>query len=146
IDVVIGTSATARPRVNPSSIGNAYMDISLPVQRNLKAHNAFCFDVTSVACAGFLYASVVARGLLATGGVRNVLVVCAESPQAILNFKYKNSALFGAGAAAAVWQSSAGEEGSDKGILDAVLRADGRYYDAFDIDENDKMVMRGGVL
>ncbi|MEC4019143.1 3-oxoacyl-ACP synthase III family protein [Streptomyces sp. H27-D2] len=143
IDVVIGTSATARPRVNPSSMGNNYMDISLPVQRQLGAHDAFCFDVTSVACAGFLYASVVARGLLATMGLRNALVVCAESPKAILNFRYKNSALFGAGAAAAVW--TVPEDGRN-GMLDVALRADGRYYDAFDIDEQDKMVMRGGVL
>ena len=151
VDVVIGTSATARPRVNPSSIGNNYMDISLPLQKQLGARDAFCFDVTAVACAGFLYASVMARGLLASMDVRTVLVVCAESPRAILNFGFKNSALFGAGAAAAVWQrgetTASGEDApGGSGIVDAVLRADGRYYDAFDIDENDKMVMRGGIL
>lgn len=152
VDVIVGTSATARPRANPSSIGNNYMDISLPVQRQLGARDAFAFDVTAVACAGFLYASVVARGLLATTGARTALVVCAESPRAILNFGFKNSALFGAGAAAAVWRRGdsvgGGADGlpTRSGLIDVVLRADGRYYDAFDIDENDKMVMRGGVL
>lgn len=152
VDVIIGTSATARPRANPSSLGNNYMDISLPVQSQLGAREAFCFDVTAVACAGFLYASVVARGLLATGQARTMLVVCAESPRAILNFDFRNSALFGAGAAAAVWRigesTGAGADGLSArgGLIDVVLRADGRYYDAFDIDENDKMVMRGGIL
>lgn len=152
VDLIVGTSATARPRANPSSLGNNYMDISLPVQRQLGAHGAYCFDVTAVACAGFLYASVVARGLLATTGARTALVVCAESPRDILDFRYKNSALFGAGAAAAVWRRGesvgAGTDGlpSRSGLIDIVLHSDGRYYDVFDIDENDKMVMRGGVL
>ncbi|MFD8961328.1 ketoacyl-ACP synthase III, partial [Streptomyces anulatus] len=33
IDLVIGTTSTTRPRVNPSSATNNYMDISLPLQK-----------------------------------------------------------------------------------------------------------------
>jgi len=141
VDVLIGTSATARPRTNPTAPGNNYMDVSLPVQRLIEATSAFCFDVTAVACAGFLYGSVVARSLLHDLGARTALVVCAENPKPILNFRYRNSALFGAGAAAAVWTTEGAVAGG--GLLDAVLRADGRHYDAFDIDDEDKMIMKG---
>ncbi|MBV9380041.1 MAG: ketoacyl-ACP synthase III [Streptosporangiaceae bacterium] len=142
LDVIIGTTATARPRTNPSSAGSNYMDISLPLQRELGAHAAFCFDVTAVACAGFLYSSVLAGTMLSALSARNVLVVCAESPERILNFRYRNSVLFGAGAAAAVWHRSP----SHPGLLDAVLRADGRHFGAFDIDEDDKMIMDGRLV
>lgn len=140
VDLVIGTSATTRPRVNPSSVGNRYMDISLPLQKQLGATRAACFDVGAVACAGFLYGSMVASSLLAMHHGQTALIVCAENPRPILNFDYRYSALFGAGAAAAVWQRCEPGEG---GLLDVVVRSDGRHYDVFDIDDQDKVVMRG---
>lgn len=139
IDLVIGTTSTTRPRANPSSADNNYMDISLPLQHQVGLTNAACLDVGAVACAGFIYSSAVACSLLATLNARNILVVCAENPKPILNFDYKYSVLFGAGAAAAVWSS----DNAEPGLIDVVLRADGSYYSAFDIDENDKMIMRG---
>lgn len=139
IDLVIGTTSTTRPRVNPSSATNRYMDISLPLQAQAGLVNATCFDVGAVACAGFLYGSAVAASMLPTMGYRHALVVCAENPRPILNFDYRYSALFGAGAAAAVW--SPGRAGS--GLLDVVLHADGSYFGAFDIDDDDKMIMKG---
>jgi len=142
VDVLIGTSATARPRVNPTAHGNNYMDLSLPVQRLLGLERVVCFDVTAVACAGFLYASQVARSLLWSMDLETALVVCAENPKPILDFRYRNSALFGAGAAAAVWRRTDGP-GS---VADTVLRADPEHYGAFDIDERDRMVMRGKMI
>ncbi|MDQ1295812.1 MAG: 3-oxoacyl-[acyl-carrier-protein] synthase [Actinomycetota bacterium] len=139
IDLVIGTTATTRPRTNPSSATNRYMDISLPLQRQAGLRKAFCFDITAVACAGFLYGSLVAGSLMGSLGLRNALVVCAENPKPILNFDYRYSALFGAGSAAAVW--SAGEAGT--GLLDTVLHSDGNYFDVFDIDDDDTMMMKG---
>lgn len=139
IDLVIGTTSTTRPRVNPSSRKNRYMDISLPLQAESGLSRALCFDVTSVACAGFLYASTVASSVLAALGLRHALVVCAENPFPILNFDYRYSALFGAGAAAAVW--SAGD-GPGR-LADVVLHADGSHFGAFDIDDDDKMLMKG---
>ncbi|MFD7508704.1 ketoacyl-ACP synthase III [Streptomyces sp. NPDC059853] len=141
IDLVIGTTSTTRPRSNPSSATNNYMDISLPLQELAGLKRAACFDIGAVACAGFMYSSTVAASLLPAMGLRNVLVVCAENPRPILNFDYRYSALFGAGAAAAVW--SAAPEGGQSGLLDVVLHADGSYFGAFDIDENDKMLMKG---
>lgn len=139
IDLVVGTTATTRPRTNPSSATNRYMDISLPLQRQAGLHNAFCFDVTAVACAGFLFSSVVATSLLRSLGLRHALVVCAENPKPILNFNYRYSALFGAGSAAAVWSAA----DTDGGLLDVVLHSDGRYFDVFDIDDDDTMMMKG---
>jgi 3-oxoacyl-[acyl-carrier-protein] synthase III len=139
IDLVVGTTSTTRARANPSSATNRYMDISLPLQKQAGLHSAFCFDVSAVACAGFLYSSVVACALMAALGGSNALIVCAESPKPILNFDYRYSVLFGAGAAAAVWRRTDG----DSGLVDAVFSSDGRYFDAFDIDDHDKMIMRG---
>ncbi|UGY94139.1 3-oxoacyl-ACP synthase III family protein [Streptomyces gobiensis] len=145
IDVILGTSATSRPRVNPTSPGNNYMDVALPVQHRLAARQAMCLDVMGVACAGFLHASAVAQGLISTAGHRNVLVVCAENPKPILNFSYRNSVLFGGGAAAGVWRAD--DSGTGPGGMHAVtLHSDATHYDAFDIDEQDKMVMKGKVV
>jgi len=139
VDLLIGTTATARPRTNPSSATNRYMDISLPLQEQAGLKNAFCFDVTAVACAGFLYTSLAATSLLHTLGLRNAVVVCAENPRPILNLDYRYSALFGAGAAAAVWTRQEGY----RGLLDVVLHSDGQYFDVFDIDDDDTMMMKG---
>ncbi len=148
IDVILGTSATSRPRVNPTSPGNNYMDVALPVQHRLAAHRAMCMDVMGVACAGFLHASAVARGLISTAGHRNVLIVCAENPKPILNFSYRNSVLFGGGAAAAVWRAadSGADDTSADGMHAVTLHSDATHYDAFDIDAQDKMMMKGKVV
>lgn len=142
VDVIIGTSATVRPRTNPSTASNSYMDIALPLQGRLAAGNAFTFDVSGMACAGFLHASAIARSLLASGAHDTVLVVCAENPEPILNFEYRNSALFGGGAAAGVWRRAA--EGD--GLHEVVLHSDPEHYSAFDIDPQDKMLMKGKVV
>ncbi|WP_046469376.1 3-oxoacyl-ACP synthase III family protein [Allosalinactinospora lopnorensis] len=142
VDVIIGTSATARPRVNPTTAGNRYMDVAQPLQHRLGASRAFSFDVTAVACSGFLHTSVVARAVLSTMNVQTVLVVCAENPRPILNFGYRNAALFGAGAAAGVWRRASGPTG----LHGVTLRTEPRYYDAFDIDDDDKMLMKGKVV
>ncbi|WP_165987578.1 3-oxoacyl-ACP synthase III family protein [Streptomyces sp. YIM 98790] len=144
VDLIVGTSATARPRVNPTAPGNNYMDIALPVQRRLGARRAACLDVTGVACAGFLSASATARGLLGTlPSARTALVVCAENPRPILNFSYRNAVLFGGGAAAGLWRRA---EDARDGMHALALHSDASHYDAFDIDEEDKMVMHGKVV
>ncbi len=149
IDAIIGTSATSRPRVNPTSPGNNYMDVALPVQRRIGAGTAMCLDVMGVACAGFMHASLVARGLIATAQARNVLVVCAENPRPILNFSFRNSVLFGGGAAAAVWRADVAlqEPGQlSDGLHALTLSSDATHYDAFDIDSQDKMLMKGRLV
>jgi hypothetical protein len=140
VDLVIGTSSTTRPGINPSSAENRYMDISLPLQAAAGLTNAACFDVSAVACAGFIYGSALAASMMMSMGYKNVLVVCAENPKPILSFDYKYSALFGAGAAAALLRPAVDGE---QGLVDFVLHSDGRHYGAFDIDDAGKMLMHG---
>ena len=130
VDVLIGTTSTTRPKINPSTLSNNYMDIALPLQPHLGA------------CAGFVYSSAVAVSLLATLGKKTALVVCAENPRPILNFDYKYSALFGGGATASVWTIG----GDMQGLQDVVLHADGRYFNAFDIDDNHKIMIKGNLI
>lgn len=140
IDILICTSSTARPVVNPSTFDNKYMDIAPPLQHAVGLINAFCFDLTAVACLGFVECSMTASSLLAALNKKNALVVCVESPSKILNYKYKNSTLFGAGAAAVIWKKCEKEENK---LIDVVMHSDGSYFNAFDIDDNNKIIMKG---
>lgn len=142
VDLIVGTSATARPRVNPTMQGNGYTDVAMPVQQAIGATRATCLDVAGTACAGFQAASTVVEGLLRTTEARRALVVCAENPLPILSRSHRNSVLFGSGAAAATWEVVPGR-GS---VRAAVLRTDARHLGAFDIDDDDKMVMKGQVV
>lgn len=140
IDILICTSSTVRPIVNPSTNENQLMDIMPPLQKKLGVFNAFGYDLTAVACLGFVNSSLAASSLAHSLDKKNALVVCVESPKGILNFKFKNSTLFGAGAAAAVWKTCRKE---DSDIIDITLHSDGRYYQDFDIDEENKIMMKG---
>lgn len=142
LDAIIGTSATVRPSTNPSTSTNRYMEIALPLQGRLGATYATSFDVSGTACAGFLFASAIARDLILGSGLETVLVACAEKPEPILNFKYRNSTLFGGGAAVGIWQGSNGEPG----LEEVVLRTDPTHYAAFNIDDEAKMIMKGNVV
>lgn len=143
IDVLIGTSATTRAVFNPSTSYNKYMDMAPPLQAELNAKNAFTFDISGVACLGFIDASTVAVSLLSSMNLNTALVVCAESPKKVLNFKYKNSTLFGAGAAAAVWKR---KESGESGLIDVTMHSDGSYFNAFDIDQENNILMKGKVI
>jgi 3-oxoacyl-[acyl-carrier-protein] synthase-3 len=83
------------------------------------------FDVAA-ACSGFLYGANVARGLVATGAAKNVLVIGAETLSRIVDYGDRSSCiLFGDGAGAAVF-SSEFERGE---LLPGVMQADGSGYD-----------------
>jgi 3-oxoacyl-[acyl-carrier-protein] synthase III len=131
IDIVICTSSTTRPVVNPSTRYNRYMDIAPPLQAALGAKKAFAFDVSGVACMGFLNSSAAAVSLLSSLNL---------NPKPILNFKYKNSTLFGAGAAGAVWKKTPNKE---SGFIDIVIHSDGSHFSAFDIDDDNNIIMKG---
>lgn len=140
IDLLICTSSTTRATFNPSTKHNKYMDVAPPLQAELGLEKAFVFDISSVACAGFIDASIAAASILNSMNKKNALVVCVENPKPILNFKYKNSTLFGAGAVAAVWQAC---EQNESDLIDVVLHSDGTHFNDFDIDDNNKILMKG---
>ena len=100
-------------------------DMSFPataclVQHMLGAKNAACFDV-SAACAGFVYAMVMAEQFLSKGVYKNALIVGAEKLSAVTDWKDRNTCvLFGDGAGAAVLAPV-----SNGGILASTLGSDG---------------------
>lgn len=110
IDVIISSSIT------PDYF---YPTIACTVQDELGADNAFCWNL-GAACSGFVYALDVARGYLATGAARNVLIVCAENMSKSLDFTDRSTCvLFGDGAGAALVQKSGG-------LYASCMKSDGR--------------------
>ena len=112
VDAIIVSTATP-DRLLPS--------VACEVQAALGATGAFALDVDA-ACPGWVYALVVAEGLLAAGTARRVLVIGAEKLSAITDYTDRSTAvLFGDAAGAVVLEPSDGE----RGMLSAVLGADG---------------------
>ncbi|MCX5763464.1 MAG: ketoacyl-ACP synthase III [Gemmatimonadetes bacterium] len=111
-------------------LGTASPDRLLPataveIQAALGATHAVAFDL-SAACSGWLYASQVAEGLMATGGYETVLVIGAELLSRIINWKDRNTCvIFGDGAGATIMKRSTNE----RGILSAYMRSDGALAD-----------------
>jgi len=90
------------------------------VQAVLGAKNAVCFDI-SAACAGFVYATIVAQQFIASGNYKNALVIGAEVLSSITDWKDRSTCvLFGDGAGAAVLS-----EVKSGGILSTYLGSDG---------------------
>ena len=90
------------------------------VQANLGAKNAVCFDI-SAACAGFVYAIIVAQQFIARGTYKNALVVGTEVLSSITDWDDRSTCvLFGDGAGAAVLS-----EVKSGGILSTYLGSDG---------------------
>jgi 3-oxoacyl-[acyl-carrier-protein] synthase III len=108
--------ATATPdRLLPST--------ACDLQALLGADKAAAFDI-SAACPGFIFATAVAEGLIASGQSENVLVVGAEKLSTITDFQDRSTAiLFGDGAGAAIVRRASG---NGRGILSTFLRSDGK--------------------
>ena len=98
------------------------------VQHNLGSTKAIAFDV-SAACSGFLYAMSIASDMIASGAIKNALIIGAEKLSAFVNWSDRNTCvLFGDGAGAAVLKPATentgkilsmeiGTDGSQTGIL-----------------------------
>lgn len=98
------------------------------IQDMLKAQPVFAFDITA-GCSGFIYALEVARGLLALGQTKAILVIGTEKLTSVVDWTDRNCVLFGDAAGAAVVTL---EEDSQcrRGIIDSELFADGSGADA----------------
>jgi len=95
------------------------------IQHRLGATRAAAFDI-GAACSGFLYGMTVARGLIASGTARHVLLIGAETLSRIVDYSDRTSCiLFGDGAGAAVL-SSEFERGE---VLPSRIFSDGSGYD-----------------
>ena len=105
--------AIADAAIDPTEIdlilcATATPDYAIPptapiIQEQIGAVRAAAFDV-SAACAGFLYGSAVAFGMLQTGVYRRVLVIGAETLTRVTDYEDRSTAiLFGDGAGAAIY-------------------------------------------
>ncbi|MEY8000785.1 beta-ketoacyl-ACP synthase III [Clostridium sp. Mt-5] len=111
IDLIILATATPDSFI-PST--------SCIVQKNIKAVNATCFDI-SAACSGFIYGMDIAAQFIRTGRFNTVLVIGAETLSKIIDWQDRNTCiLFGDGASAAILQS-----GNEEEILSIYTGSDG---------------------
>lgn len=100
------------------------------LQAALGATNAAAFDIAA-ACPGFVYATGIAEGLIATGNHRHVLILGAERLSTITDWQDRSTAvLFGDGAGAAIVRRA---DGNGRGILSTYLGADGRLAELLHI-------------
>ncbi|HDZ16554.1 MAG TPA: ketoacyl-ACP synthase III [Methylophaga aminisulfidivorans] len=113
IDLII-VATTTPTRIFPSTA-------SL-LQEKLNIHGCPAFDIQAV-CTGFVYALTVADKFIKTGGVKNVLIVGAETISRIIDWTDRNTCvLFGDGAGAVILQAS-----DEPGIISTHIHSDGSY-------------------
>jgi 3-oxoacyl-[acyl-carrier-protein] synthase III len=105
------------------------------VQCNLGITRGAAFDLQAV-CSGFVYAVSVANTMLITGMHKRALVIGAETFSRILDWEDRTTCvLFGDGAGAVVLEAQAGTgDMSDRGVLTAHLRSDGRHREKLYVD------------
>jgi 3-oxoacyl-[acyl-carrier-protein] synthase III len=95
------------------------------VQKELKANNAFAYDINA-ACSGFLYGLDLADKYIRADHAMKVLVIGAETLSAKINWQDRNTCiLFGDGAGAAVF----GYSESSRGVIGSHLRSDGSLWE-----------------
>lgn len=121
------------------------------VQKNLKAKNAWVFDLAA-ACSGFIYGISIAQQFIESGRYNNCLLVGAETLSKITNWKDRTSCiLFGDGAGAIVLKRA---EDGQKGVIYSTMGSDGDSWQALNcqaygsrypawrkLDDPDKMFM-----
>ncbi|HEY4217552.1 MAG TPA: beta-ketoacyl-ACP synthase III [Gemmatimonadaceae bacterium] len=121
IDVIVFSTATP-DRLLPAT--------AVDLQAELGASRAAAFDI-SAACAGFIYATSIAEGLIATGTAETVLVVGSERMSSIIDWTDRSTCvLFGDGAGAAVLKRvKADRSPAPRGVLSVYMRSDGTLAD-----------------
>ncbi len=106
-------------------VGTVSPDMFFPstacfVQNNIKAVKAAAFDL-SAACSGFIYGLSLAKGMIASGEAKNILVIGADCLSKLTDWTDRNTCvLFGDGAGAVVLQAT--EE--DTGVLSSHIFSD----------------------
>jgi 3-oxoacyl-[acyl-carrier-protein] synthase-3 len=127
--------AIERARIDPGEIdlllcATVTPDQILPstgciIQAELGANRAAAMDIVA-ACSGFLYGLTLADTMVRTGQCRYALVIGAEILTQYVDYTDRGTCvLFGDGAGAAI----VGPVESNRGILAARIRSDGRYIE-----------------
>jgi len=127
-DVDLIVMATATP-------DNTFPASAVTVQRELGMRHGAAFDLQAV-CSGFLFALSTTDAMIRSGQARRALVIGAETFSRILDWEDRATCvLFGDGAGAVV-VSGEPQPGwrSDRGVLSAHLRSDGRFKEMLYVD------------
>jgi len=115
IDLILMATAT------PDFVG--FPATACIVQDKLGARNAAAMDITA-GCTGFIYGLETARGFIASGFSRNVLLIGAEVLSRHIDWQDRDTCvLFGDGAGAVVVGADASAQPT--GVLDSYIRSDG---------------------
>jgi 3-oxoacyl-[acyl-carrier-protein] synthase-3 len=113
--IVVGTVTSDMPWPSTAAL----------LQAHLGNKKAFAFDV-SAACAGSIHALAVADRFVASGKVKNALVVGADTLTRIIDWTDRNTCvLFGDGAGALVLKPTSDPR---RGVLSMHLHADGSLW------------------
>jgi len=126
IDLIV--MATATP-------DNTFPASAVTVQQELGMQHGAAFDLQAV-CSGFLFALSTTDAMIRSGQARRALVIGAETFSRILDWEDRATCvLFGDGAGAVV-VSGEPQPGwrSDRGVLSAHLRSDGRFKEMLYVD------------
>ena len=118
-----------------STPDNTFPAAAVTVQEKLGITHGAAFDIQAV-CSGFVYALTTADAMMRAGQGKCALVVGAETFSRLLDWTDRSTCvLFGDGAGAVVlsMEEQPGN-GSDRGILTAHLRSDGRYKNKLYVD------------
>jgi 3-oxoacyl-[acyl-carrier-protein] synthase III len=117
------------------------------VQHNLGITQGCAFDLAAV-CSGFVYALSVADKMLVTGMHKRALVIGAETFSRILDWTDRTTCvLFGDGAGAVVLEARPGTHSmTDRGVLTAHLRSDGRHREKLYVDGGPSATKTVGML
>jgi 3-oxoacyl-[acyl-carrier-protein] synthase III len=118
-----------------STPDNTFPATAVAVQAGLGITRGAAFDLQAV-CSGFVFALTTADGLLRTGAFKRALVIGAETFSRLLDWSDRSTCvLFGDGAGAVVLDAvTQSGSRSDRGILTAHLRSDGRHKDKLYVD------------
>lgn len=112
------------------------------VQNKIGAVNAFAFDVQAV-CSGFIFALNTAQNFIASGQVKNALVIGAETLSRIVDWKDRNTCvLFGDGAGAVLLEGTT----EDRGILSSKLKSDGSLTDILKTSGGASLSQKSGFI
>lgn len=123
IELII-VASSAPPQLYPA-IG-CRIQAALGIPNNIPA-----FDITA-ACSGLIYALSIARGYIASGMYKNILLVATDNNSRLLNWEDRTcSILFGDGAGAMVVTAS--EDGVDD-IISIDIRSDGSIGDIIQLN------------
>jgi 3-oxoacyl-[acyl-carrier-protein] synthase-3 len=144
VDFIIVSTTTA-DQVMPNTASQ--------IQNGLNIENCGCLDIMA-ACAGFVYGLVLAKGMIASGTHKKILVFGAETLSKFMDFTDRTSCiLFGDGAGVALVEPSdkqkihyavTGSDGSHG--KDLYLSQNNKKVNGEDIEANGKVHQNGRVV